>query len=392
MLVDSRRDIEKNYYDPKLRGIDLAATIAAAKIRVEAATSTAEAIDAVSAVFDVFKDSHTQFYPPPRATRVDYGWRMAAVGEAPLVMTVDPASDAARQGLAAGDRVLAINRFVPTRATIRQITHYYGVVRPQIQQRVTVRTPDGTERAFDIQSKAQRREIIQLTDAFEEALDSMAASDDSYGQVDPDIAVWRMTEFRDAEAMGRGIAQARKGKTLVLDLRGNPGGELDGLRALVGLLCEREVVVMTRVSREGEKVEVAKPKGKRFPGKLIVLIDSRSASASECLARIVQIEKRGTVVGDRSSGLVMVSEQFGHAFGIGRSTFYGTSVTVSDIRMSDGNRLEGVGVTPDEVILPAPADLAAGRDPVLARAITLAGGTMSPEQAGKLALRQLGSR
>jgi len=52
--------------------------------------------------------------------------------------------------------------------------------------------------------------------------------------------------------------------------------------------------------------------------------------------------------------------------------------------MSDGASLEKVGVEPDERLLPSPSDLAAGRDPVLAAAITMAGGSITPEQAGKL--------
>jgi hypothetical protein len=49
-----------------------------------------------------------------------------------------------------------------------------------------------------------------------------------------------------------------------------------------------------------------------------------------------------------------------------------------------GLDLERVGVTPDERVLPTAQDLAAGRDPVLARAIVLAGGAMTPDDAGTL--------
>ncbi len=73
-----------------------------------------------------------------------------------------------------------------------------------------------------------------------------------------------------------------------------------------------------------------------------------------------------------------------HPRSIGMETkmFYGVQITEADVVMSDGGRLEGVGVTPDELLLPTAADLAAHRDPVLARAITLAGVPITAEKAG----------
>jgi C-terminal processing protease CtpA/Prc len=58
-------------------------------------------------------------------------------------------------------------------------------------------------------------------------------------------------------------------------------------------------------------------------------------------------------------------------------------VTDADLIMSDGASLENTGVTPDEQMLPTAADLAAGRDPVLAHAAAVLGITISPEAAGK---------
>jgi C-terminal processing protease CtpA/Prc len=63
---------------------------------------------------------------------------------------------------------------------------------------------------------------------------------------------------------------------------------------------------------------------------------------------------------------------------------YGLSVTVADIVLTDGQSLEHVGVTPDVLLLPTAADLRDRRDPVLARAVELAGGRISPEKAGTL--------
>ena len=52
--------------------------------------------------------------------------------------------------------------------------------------------------------------------------------------------------------------------------------------------------------------------------------------------------------------------------------------------MSDGGSLEKIGVEPDEIVLPTPADLAARRDPLLAHAIELAGGAITPRKPGRL--------
>jgi C-terminal processing protease CtpA/Prc len=361
MLGNLRKDLAENYYDKGFRGKDLSQLFQNAAEKVAAATTTAEAVDSICGTLFEFGDSHTRFFTPPRAIRVNYGWTLAAVGDAPLVMWVDPASDAAKQGLAPGDRVLAVNRFLPSRENLWQILHYYRVIRPQAQQHLVVRKPDGTERAFDIASKVKRIPVMQLSDAIDDAISEGLADPDLDGAVEPGIVIWRMRMFGEAEDMGPFVAKARNAKALVLDLRGNGGGLLDGLKALVGWTFDREIHVMTRVGRKGERREIARPRSKPFLGKLVVLVDSRSA------------------------GKVMVSEMFGHAFGaIGHETIYGASITVSDSVMPDGARLEGVGVTPDEFLVPTPADLAAGRDPVLARAVATLGGALTPEAAGRL--------
>jgi C-terminal processing protease CtpA/Prc len=64
--------------------------------------------------------------------------------------------------------------------------------------------------------------------------------------------------------------------------------------------------------------------------------------------------------------------------------FYGASITEADLRMTDGNSLEHTGVTPDAIVLSSAADLAAGRDPVMAHAAQMLGFKMSPEEAGRL--------
>jgi carboxyl-terminal processing protease len=118
-----------------------------------------------------------------------------------------------------------------------------------------------------------------------------------------------------------------------------------------------------------------------------VLVNSDSASASELFARTMQLQHRATVIGDLSAGAVMESRiypfQIGVTGGNDLLVFYSASITHDDLFMTDGKSLEKVGVTPDVEIVPTGADLAAGRDPVLAQAAQLAGAKLDPAAAGK---------
>jgi C-terminal processing protease CtpA/Prc len=114
-----------------------------------------------------------------------------------------------------------------------------------------------------------------------------------------------------------------------------------------------------------------------------VLIDSESGSAAELFARVVQLEKRGTVIGDRSAGAVMRAKLYGHELGADTIIPYGVMITEADIIMTDGKSLEHTGVVPDETKIPTPTDLADRRDPVLAYAMALLGVKISSEKAGE---------
>jgi C-terminal processing protease CtpA/Prc len=80
----------------------------------------------------------------------------------------------------------------------------------------------------------------------------------------------------------------------------------------------------------------------------------------------------------------MEAEIYPHHTGGNPDYYYGAEITVADLVLPDGKRLEGVGVTPDVLVAPTADDLANQRDPVLSRAAGLAGVALSPQEAGKL--------
>ena len=384
MLRDIRDDVAKHYYDPAFHGIDLNASYKEAELSLKTAGAFNDGIATLAGFLTRFDDSHTTFLPPNRRARVNYGWEMAMVGDRPLIVSVDAGSDAAAKGLAPGDRVLLLNTFEPTRQNLWRLRYFYRFVRPQAQQRVAVLKPDGSALTVDVRSRVEDKPITELGDLIDEVERDVARARDLGAAIGGDIFVWKMTMFGNPERVDEMIRKAHDYPTLILDLRGNGGGAVAALRELVSRSFNRDVLVAQEKLRDREVREVAKPSRTPFNGRLIVLVDSQSASAAEMFARIVQIEKRGTVLGDRTSGAVMTSRIFPHKAGVAALAFYAVSVTVGDVRLSDGASLEKVGVQPDEIVLPSPADLAAGRDALLAYAIERAGGSMTPEQAGRL--------
>ncbi|WP_295939698.1 S41 family peptidase [uncultured Alistipes sp.] len=115
-----------------------------------------------------------------------------------------------------------------------------------------------------------------------------------------------MTEFRDA------YNKLRKPKDLILDLRGNGGGLLEQAIEMAGFFLPRGALI---VSTEGRAVPSAsfeaQYKGENTDGRLIVLIDEASASASEIVAGAVQDWDRGIIVGRPSFGKGLVQRQVG---------------------------------------------------------------------------------
>ena len=390
MLDRIKEDLERDYYDPGFHGMNLDARFSTAKERMKRAASVGEIFGIIAQVLIELDDSHTFFIPPSRTIKEHYGWSMQVIGEHCFVTSVDKGSDAEAKGVKPGDQVLEAGGYQLGRLNLWKFDYLYNTLRPQPAIRVVLMTPDGERRQLDLLAKiTKEKKVIELTESYVEKLKKEADSGrDRFKSFDDQLLIWKMHEFEltDAE-VDDAIAKARKHKTLILDLRGNSGGRLATVIRVLSNLFERDLKIGDLLSRyKTLPVNAVSLGEKAFKGKLIVLVDSRSASAAEILARVVQLEKRGSVMGDQTAGAVMAAHHYQYAIGTDQRTMilFQASITVSDFILTDGKSLEHRGVTPDEVRLPSGEDLAAGRDPVLSCAASVAGITLSPEKAGKL--------
>lgn len=389
MLDVIHEDIKQHYYDPSVHGFDLDRRFAEARNEILRSRSESEGLLDIAAAVESVDDSHTHFLPPTRPYGVDYGWIMEPVGESSCFVTaVRPDSDAFAKGLRPGDRILSINGIGVTRQNIDFIEYAYHVV-PQSGFHLSVQSPAGvTRNLVAMATLIPGQSMIRHSDLMMWLSIHHQQGDRSQYHHQEGVLFWKLPDFLiEPSEVGSLMNKTRSFKAVVLDLRGNRGGLEGVLEKFIGGFFDQDVEIGDLKARDGTMPwMVASRKQKAFSGKLIVLVDGGTGSAAEIFSRVVQIEKRGTVIGDRTSGAVMQGNTFMHVVRLDATNVaqYGVQVSTAELIMRDGKLLEKAGVMPDERILPTPDDLVLGRDPALARAAELAGVRISADEASKI--------
>lgn len=133
-------------------------------------------------------------------------------------------------------------------------------------------------------------------------------------------------------------AQGMEG--LIVDLRGNPGGNLDTVCEILDLMLPEGLIVYTE-DKDGNRQEFTSDEAQEVQVPLAVLVDGNSASASEIYAGAIQDYGIGQIVGTKTYGKGVVQ------------TIYdlkdGTSLklTVAEYFTPNGRNIDGEGITPD---------------------------------------------
>jgi C-terminal processing protease CtpA/Prc len=391
MLHAVEQDLRQYYYDTTFHGLALATLFDSAEAGIARAQSNSEAFLTIALTLNALGDSHTFFIPPQRTAEVEYGWNLGMVGDSCYILKVGPQSDAAARGVKPGDRVMAVDRFVVNRGDRANLQYFYYALAPRGAVRLLLQSPGDSVRAVVAQAKVTSHfRIMDLTHGediwylIRQAQNVAHAHRGRWVEFGTDVLVLKLPEFGAGEReIDRLVRRAQGFKALVIDLRGDPGGLIATLLRLAGSLVGADTFGVRHARNKTEPVRT-NAGGPRFTGTVVAVVDAQSASAAEILAYLLHMRRRGTLVGDRTAGAVMEAKGYAHTVGTDVVAAYYMQVTVADLVFADGTRLEGRGVIPDEIVLPSGADLAAGRDPALARAITLAGHAITPEAAGAL--------
>ncbi len=396
-MLDEIKDIMKeHYYDQKYRGMDLKARIETAKERVKTLQWNWQMYRVIAQVLVELDDSHTSFILPRRGDHFRYGVSWQMIGENCFVTLVKKDSDAHAQGIEVGDEVLSIRNFTPTRADLWKMSYVIYQLDPSKEMSLKIRKLDGTEKSLVIKAKTLTDKEYRAEIRERKAKLKARKEKDEYEpfkceEVSKELIGCRLDSFivekGDIDKM---MKRASKYPKLILDLRQNGGGYVVIEEYLVSHFFDRQIKIAEIITKKKTEPRITKvmDAGKRYNGEVAVLVDSNSGSAAEITARVLQIEKRAKVYGDFSAGAVMTSITVPLTSMLDPDAYYasnlfGMSVTIADVIMSDGSRLEKVGVVPDFPIQPTGLALKQKMDPVFFFAASKMGVEITPENAGK---------
>jgi carboxyl-terminal processing protease len=372
--------VKEHYYDPTLKNLDWKAAVDVARNRIRKADNEGEMSAAISGLLARLDDSHTYFLRPYRIEPVIFGLRAKAFGDEVRIFDLMPGGPAEAVGLKNGDRILGIEDFVVNRQLIDEEMRYFQYLDPHATIKLKIVQNGGAPKDYLVAGKQLVTSTKQFRKLYEGYTEEKEKQDEDLkvSLKDGGVAYLRFPSFMASTSKANSLLkQAASAASLVLDLREDGGGREDTMKDVLSHFFREPTPILTAISRDKKEEVVAKPREPYLAAPLFVLADSHSASAAEVVARILQMRKRATIIGDVTAGKVNRSQVFG---GIGGAVYmipFGVSITVSRAVMPDGLELEGRGVTPDLKCLPTEDDLRSAKDPCLDRAFELARDTAS---------------
>ncbi len=294
-LIDIHRRVADNYVDP-----------------VDESKLNQGAIDGMLNQLDPF----SVFVPPAREDDFDrmltgtfkgVGIKLDQHpdGTVEIVTPVD-GSPAARSGIEPGDILLAVDDHVLDKVRLIDLMKMIGG-KIGTTVKLTVRHYDGQTASYTLTREEVRETIVK---GYQRNADN---SWDYYICDDPKIAYVQLTQFTGESYKNlRDVLEAQLltgMKGLILDLRFNPGGQLDQAEQIINMLVPKgQTIVTTRGRARPEQKRISDGQGvlPNFP--MIVMVNEHSASAAEIVSGSLMDNKRAVVLGERTYGKGSVQE------------------------------------------------------------------------------------
>jgi carboxyl-terminal processing protease len=249
---------------------------------------------------------------------VGLGIELKSDAQALLIVNVIPQGPADRAGLKPGDRIVQVAGQSTSEVSTDAAADLLKGPDGSVVDLVAI-SAEGATRSMRL-----RRQVVEVP-----SVEQVSLIDPQYSIGFLKLTSFQKTTSRDIDAaLGR---LHREGmRSLIIDVRGNPGGLLTSAVEVADKFLSEGTIVATRGRASGEDFDYKANVVGTWRVPVIVMIDSNSASASEIFAAAIRDTQRGIIVGERSFGKGSVQGIFPLSFGnaglrITTAKFYGPS-------------------------------------------------------------------
>lgn len=264
---------------------------------------------------------------------VGLGIELKTEPESLNVVNVITGSPAEKGGLRSGDRIVGVDgQTVPALTSEKAADMLKG--------------PEGSTVQLDVSDDQGQTRRLTLTRQRVElpSIEGARIIDPEYGVAYLRLPAFQKTTSRDLnDALWKLYREGMK--TLIIDVRGNPGGLLDTSVEVADKFIAEGKIVSTRGRNAREDSDRFANRYNTWRVPLVVLIDHNSASASEIFAAAIRDSRRGVVVGERSYGKGSVQGIFPLS-----ASKAGLRLTTAKFYSPSGQAIANAGVTPDVVV------------------------------------------
>jgi carboxyl-terminal processing protease len=365
---DVWQTINEKYYDPGFNGVDWHAVRERYRPLVEQTDDDQEFYRLIKRLVGELHDAHTRFHTPDerrereRLQAISAGLSIFEVEGKPVVVAVEPNSDAARAGVEEGMIVVSVDgkpiaeRLAEAQARVAgsssdravRLRIYKMIIDgdPGTILGMTLARADGST----LNVALTRRVVADTAAVTSRRLPS------GVGYIR--LTLWKSPIHKQFE---KALAQFKATQGVVVDLRGNPGGEAEEVVKIAGFFFDSHVPFGKFSTRAGRAIYLRTDDDDEvFKGPIAILVNEGSGSGSELFAGVMQESGRAIIVGRRSCGCVRGISKF-------RKIKGGGELAVSEYGyMSPGGKtFEGTGVVPNQPIELKIADLQQRRDSAL---------------------------
>ena len=379
---DAWETIQERYYDSKFHGIDWQAQRATFRPAAARAGKPHEFYDVLRQMISSLRDAHTRVYSPdekfdwwnPRFVTI--GVTVREVEGVPTVVQVEPNSAASKTDIKPGDVILSVDD-QPVIESIKQRLRYAKLSDESSARFRAIGSifdgPAGTSVKITWTTRKGKPKSAVLQRYWNQR--ELGFSNQRKGNV----AILRLDAFTQSVALEftKSLQSALDGaEGIVLDLRGNGGGDAEAMTDVASLFLDDGTNLGRFADRSGAAFEL-QTFSKRLwhtPGisqiklPMVVLISENTSSAAEIMVAAIQAKHRAPVIGSGTCGCVLAIRNR-HALPDGGVL----DVSEFDYRTANGVRLEGAGIKPDQLVVTTRADIYSRRDRTLELAMKLLG-------------------